>query len=98
MDDWRLWLDTAGLWWPLLLVLVGYGVGQWIERRHLRSIRERELQLQSVVALNTRYIPAGVVASGSQLVSGSVVISSDYFKTFVAGFRSLFGGRFAGYE
>jgi uncharacterized protein YbjQ (UPF0145 family) len=25
-------------------------------------------------------------------------VSSDYFKTFVAGFRTLFGGRFRGYE
>ena len=40
----------------------------------------------------------GVDASGAQLVSGSVVISSDYFKTFVAGFRAFFGGRFRGYE
>jgi uncharacterized protein YbjQ (UPF0145 family) len=43
-------------------------------------------------------VPEGVDAIGVQLVSGSVVISSDYFKTFVAGFRAFFGGRFRGYE
>ena len=33
-----------------------------------------------------------------QLVSGSVVISIDYFKQFVAGLRNLFGGRVTAYE
>jgi uncharacterized protein YbjQ (UPF0145 family) len=32
------------------------------------------------------------------LVSGSAVISSDYFKWFVAGLRKIFGGRFRVYE
>ena len=32
------------------------------------------------------------------LVHGTVVVSADYFKTFVAGLRNLFGGRFRSYE
>ena len=36
-------------------------------------------------------MPEGVVTSSALLVTGGVVISSDYFKTFVAGFRSFFG-------
>lgn len=92
------WFETFNLWLLLALLLVGYGAGRWQERRHYRSIRLRELSLRHVVALNTRYVPEGVDASGAQLVSGSVVISSDYFKTFVAGFRAFFGGRFRGYE
>jgi uncharacterized protein YbjQ (UPF0145 family) len=92
------WLDTFSLWAPLIALALGYGVGRWLERRHYRSLREREQVLRHVVALNTRYVPEGVVAASAQLVSGGVVISSDYFKTFVAGFRSFFGGRFRGYE
>lgn len=92
------WVQTLNLWTLLALLGLGYGVGRMLERRHYRSIRAREQALQHVLALNTRYVPAGVVPTGSQLVSGSVVISSDYFKTFVAGFRSFFGGRFRGYE
>jgi hypothetical protein len=42
-----------------------------------------------VLALSTRYVPEGVNATGADLVSGGVVISSDYFKTFVAGFRAF---------
>jgi len=34
----------------------------------------------------------------AQLVYGSVVISLDYFKRFLAGLRSIFGGRIASYE
>lgn len=83
---------------PLLLLIVGYVVGQMLEKRHYASIRQRELALKSILALTTRFPPAGVTAHEFALVSGAVVVSSDYFKTFVAGFRNLFGGRFRGYE
>ncbi len=92
------WLETLNLWILLALLVLGYGVGRLLERRHYQSIRAREQALRHVVALNTRYVPEGVTATSAQLVSGGVVISSDYFKTFVAGFRSFFGGRFRGYE
>lgn len=83
---------------PLLLIAIGYFAGRALEMRHYASIRTRERELQSVVALNTRYVPEGVRADGATVVSGSVVVSSDYFKTFVAAFRNLVGGRFRGYE
>lgn len=92
------WLETLNLWFLLALLLLGYGGGRWKERRHYRSIRQREQALRHVLAFSTRYVPDGVTATGAQLVSGGVVISSDYFKTFVAGFRAFFGGRFRGYE
>ena len=91
-------LQTFQLWSLLLLVSVGYVVGRGIEKRHYMSLRARERELQGVVALSTRYVPQGVAAHGAALVSGSVVVSSDYFKTFVAGFRTLFGGPMRGYE
>jgi len=92
------WVDVINLAVPLALLLTGYGVGRYLEQRHYVSIRERERELRLVVALSTRYVPEGVDVSGAAVVSGSVVVSSDYFKTFVAGFRNLFGGRFRGYE
>lgn len=96
--DWTFWLETFNLWVVLVPLLLGYGIGRWLERRHYRSIREREQALRHVLALSTRYVPEGVVAGSAQLVTGGVVISSDYFKTFVAGFRTFFGGRVRGYE
>jgi uncharacterized protein YbjQ (UPF0145 family) len=94
--EWIQILVNQGL--PLLLIAIGYFVGRALEMRHYASIRARERALQSVVALNTRYVPEGVKVDGATMVSGSVVVSSDYFKTFVAGFRNLVGGRFRGYE
>lgn len=92
------WIELLNLALPLALLAAGYFVGRVLERRHYASIRKRERELQSVLALSTRYIPEGVNAIGASLVSGSVVVSSDYFKSFVAGFRNLVGGRFRGYE
>lgn len=92
------WVSLLQLLLPVALVVVGYLVGRVLERRHLASIRARERQLLGVVALSTRFVPDGIAATSPRLVSGSVVVSSDYFKTFVAGFRNLFGGRFRGYE
>jgi uncharacterized protein YbjQ (UPF0145 family) len=92
------WAGLLQIGFPVALLLVGYFVGRVIEKRHYASIRRRERELQSVVALNTRYVPDGVDVVSARVVSGSVVVSSDYFKTFVAGFRSLVGGRFRGYE
>lgn len=96
------WIDivntflNVGL--PVVLVVVGYLAGRGVELRHYASIRQREQSLQHVVALSTRFVPAGVAVGSTQLVVGSVVVSSDYFKTFVAGIRNLIGGRFRGYE
>lgn len=92
------WIDLINLALPVLLLAVGYFVGRLLERRHYASIRRRERELRSVVAITTRFVPEGVTAQGATLVSGGVVVSSDYFKTFVAGFRNLVGGRFRGFE
>ena len=92
------WAEIVNLGIPVALLALGYSVGRLLERRHYASIRARERELLHVVALNTRYVPEGVSATRASVVSGSVVVSSDYFKTFVAGFRNLIGGRFRGYE
>lgn len=93
---WIEFLVNQGL--PLTLIAVGYFAGRALELKHYASIRARERELLAIVALNTRYVPEGVDVAGLNVVSGSVVVSSDYFKTFVAGFRNLVGGRFRGYE
>lgn len=94
----QLLAQFINLWLPIALVLLGYGAGRVIEHRHYAALRRREAELQPVLALSTRWLPEGVAATHSALASGSVVVSSDYFKSFVAGFRQLLGGRFRGYE
>lgn len=82
----------------LALLALGYFVGRWKERAHYASIRRREAQYASVLAFAVRYPPDVVTPQDCRLVSGSVVISSDYFKQFVAGLRTFIGGRLASYE
>ncbi len=82
----------------LALLALGYFVGRWNERAHFKSIREREAKYAKVLAFAVRYPPDVVTPQECRLVSGSVVISSDYFKQCVAGLRTLGGGRLSSYE
>lgn len=80
------------------LLALGYFVGRLIERRHYASIRARERELQHVLAFAMRFPPDRVTAQRAFLAHGTVVVSADFFKTFVAGLRNLFGGRLRAYE
>lgn len=94
----RLLLDYFQLILFLVLLATGFFAGRMLETRHYVSIRAREKQYRKILTFATRYPPNLVAAQDCMLVTGAVVISSDYFKQFVAGFRSLVGGRFRGYE
>ena len=50
------------------------------------------------MAVDVQSVPGGVPATGGTIVLGEVVIASDYFKTFVAWLRKLFGGELRTYE
>ena len=80
------------------LLATGYVVGRVIEQRHYASIRLRERRLRDVLAFPMRFAPDSATPQQAFLVHGTVVVSADYFKTFVAGLRNLVGGRFRSYE
>lgn len=82
----------------LVLLALGYAFGRRAEQRHYKSIREREFMLGHVMVFSARLPPDLSRARESRLVSGSVCVSADYFKAFVAGLRSLVGGRITSYE
>ncbi len=81
----------------LILLVLGYGFGRWAEKRHYRSIIEREKTLNRLPAIASR-IPPEKGRYRQTLVMGNTVISVDYFKRFLAGLRNLFGGRVTAYE
>lgn len=81
----------------LVLVTLGYFFGRRAEKKHIKSIIEREELLNQLPAMASRFPPQDARYQ-QQLVSGSVVIANDYFKTFVAGLRNLFGGKISAYE
>ena len=82
----------------LVLLAIGYGFGRYAEAKHYKSIIKREKQLNSIPAIASKIPPAENRDINSQLVTGSVVISIDYFKRFIAGLRNIFGGRITSYE
>ncbi len=83
----------------LSLLVLGYLVGSWLERRHYRSIIRREAAFRRIPVFATRHLPTELAAgTRTTLVTGSVVISVDYFKRFLAGLRALVGGRVTAYE
>ena len=82
----------------VIFLTLGYVFGQLAEKKHYKSIREREGELRKIIAVNSRFPPHDGVQRAGLLVSGSVVISVDYFKRFLAGLRSLLGGRITSYE
>lgn len=82
----------------ITLLALGYGFGRYAEKRHYASIRKREMLLRNVPVIASRIPPYGQQNFDSRLVTGSVVISVDYFKRFIANLRNLFGGRVTSYE
>lgn len=83
----------------LTLLVTGYVVGQFLEKRHFRSIEQREVALLQLVTTSSRN-PVGEIGqiSRAELVQGNCCISVDYFKRIAAGLRKLFGGTIASYE
>ncbi len=87
-----------------ILLIVAYVSGTVIEKNHYKKIKEREHHLIDIPAIPSKLETAlpdqrdqqRIVSS--KLVMGSCVISDDYFKTFIAGLKTLFGGHLTTYE
>lgn len=87
------------IYFPILLIVLGYFVGKRVEARHYRSIIRREEQFRHLPTISLkRPIPQEGEVVNMELVSGCVVISIDYFKRLLAGLRNIFGGNISAYE
>ncbi|MBN1664476.1 MAG: heavy metal-binding domain-containing protein [Deltaproteobacteria bacterium] len=82
---------------PLLIIVVALIVGSALERRHYRSIDERERRYGGIPLINEKKYPTLQPVAEARFVTGSVVISYDYFKRFLAGLRMIFGGEVKSY-
>jgi uncharacterized protein YbjQ (UPF0145 family) len=82
----------------LLLIVLGYFFGSRAEKKHLHTIREREKTYQNLPTIMLKKPLNPQTISRYKLVGGSVVISIDYFKKFVASLVNLFGGSMSSYE
>ena len=82
---------------PILIIVTALIVGSALERRHYRSIDQREKELGRIPLLNGKRYPVDRPVNSARFVSGSVVISYDHFKRFLAGLRMIFGGEVKSY-
>lgn len=81
----------------IALLALGYGVGRYAERRHYRDIKRREAHWAHIPALTTEESISDLPVVDSGLVASSVVISIDYYKRILSGFRMFFGGELRSY-
>lgn len=96
MFDWLGFIFSCGI--PAAFILLGLLVGGTVERLHFRNIAQRESAFKHLPTTDLKTLPPGMRGGGGRLVMGSVVIATDYFKTFVASLRKLIGGEIASYE
>lgn len=77
----------------------GYLIGGVLEKKHYRSIQERE-EATLNVPISTRKsleLQEEVRVKQAELAYGSIVVSVDQFKRFLAGLRNFFGGEVSSY-
>ena len=94
----ELFIEYAGFIVFGLLVCLGYGAGTLTERYHYRSLERREKALIGLPVVTGEVKFLAEAPTNPQLVTGSVVVSIDYFKRLMAILRNFFGGRVAAYE
>ena len=92
-------MDTIIYFISAIFMLAGaYFLGTMIENAHYRTIEQREKEALNLPAVTSKEIESQGVIASAELVMGSVVISLDYFKRFLAGMRNIVGGRVKSYE
>jgi len=79
----------------IVLCLVGWAIGRYVEAKHLNTLAEQEQRLAYISMDNLRFNTAD---QAGQLISSNVVLSHDYFKYVIATIQSLLGGRLTSYE
>jgi len=98
MDQLTRWNLIINFGLPLVLLVGAYLTGTWVEKRHFASIRAREAACRDFPAISFATLPSEWQVERAGLVSGSTVVSLDYFKRVIAGLRGLFGGRLSTLE
>jgi uncharacterized protein YbjQ (UPF0145 family) len=81
-----------------ILLALGFVSGRTIEHLHFLDLAKRERRQRRLVALTTRRVPTEWRVEEAMLLTGTVVISLDYWKRFAAGVRQLFGGNVRSFE
>ncbi|MDB9524512.1 heavy metal-binding domain-containing protein [Oscillatoria sp. CS-180] len=81
-----------------VLLVVGFFAGTYVEKKHFDDLSDREYRTRQLPVISIGAKTPMPEADRAKLFVGSVVVSSDYFKNFVAFWLNLFGGRISVYE
>jgi uncharacterized protein YbjQ (UPF0145 family) len=82
-----------------ILLSSGYFFGRRAEKKHYKSIFERENHWLQLPATSCKYVlEDDREVDHCHLVNGSMVVSVDYFKRILAMLRIFFGGNVQSYE
>ena len=82
----------------LILLSIGYFVGNSLEKKHFQDIKHRERKTLHVPVITYGAKQKLPHANETELFLGSVVVSADYFKMFASSLRNLVGGQMVAYE
>ena len=84
----------------LMLLAITYTTGCIIEKNHYKKIKQREIALfrQPNITFSAKDWKIDRKVKKVELVTGEVVISGDYFKSFAASLKNIFGGRLTTFE
>ncbi|MES3020153.1 MAG: heavy metal-binding domain-containing protein [Pseudomonadota bacterium] len=84
--------------WAILITL-GFVFGRMAEAKHYASIHLREKQLLALPTTTSKHlIGEALPVARAELVTGSVVVSVDYFKRALGVLRGIVGGPVQAYE
>jgi uncharacterized protein YbjQ (UPF0145 family) len=82
-----------------ILLSLGYFFGRHAEKKHYKSIIEREDYWLKLPTTSGKYVLEDERnIDRCDLVNGSMVVSVDYFKRMLAKLRNIFGGNVQSYE
>lgn len=83
----------------LILVACGLIFGKMAEKKHYKSILEREEKTKNIVVLSDKTLKWIKNTSWETiLITAGTVIAIDYFKKLMSSFVNFFGGRMKSYE
>ncbi|NOY74438.1 MAG: YbjQ family protein [Kiritimatiellaeota bacterium] len=84
-----------------LFVLIPFGFicGRFSEKKHLRSLEERESAISGFLVTDLKTFPKiSSTSKTPEMLIGEVTIATDYFKTFAGSLKNFFGGEMRGFE
>ena len=80
-----------------VLLAIGLIVGRTVERNHFRSLAQRESQLTGMLITQDKSYLEPTNQLAPTMFTAEVVIASDPLKSFLSGWRNIFGGEMRSY-